>query len=239
MMINDLMNIFSQSTEFHLLAALLLGILVAVNPCQIAISLSALTALADKNHDSKVFMEKSVVFALGRMSLYLLLGSTLYLLFKIVGLNVKEFYSQNIAVIVEDCMPFIVAAFGVFFLIRALNKHHHNDNCHNSGSLIKKNKRSGVFFLGFILAFLFCPESAVLFFGMTLPLSIISKFGLLLLLLFSIAAVVPILLIAYACKFSMEKAVQWEIKLERVQYVINLVSSVLLILIAVILFCVN
>ncbi len=233
---NDLMNTLTQSTELHLLAALLLGVLVAVNPCQIAISLSALTALADRNRDPKLFMEKAVVFVSGRMSLYLILGIILFYVFRTVGINIKEFYSEKVADLVEYSMPFIVALLGLFFLFRAINKHHHNDNCHNSRSMIKKNKRTGVFLLGFLLAFLFCPESAVLFFGMTIPLVIMSKYGLLILIIFSVAAVLPIVAIAYVCKFSMEKALLWERKLENAQFIINLCSSALLIALAVLLF---
>ncbi len=238
-MIDSLINTLTQSTEFHLLAALLLGFLVALNPCQIAICLSALSSLADRNNDPKAFMEKSVVFAMGRMTLYFALGTALYFVYKVIGVNIIDFYSKDVAQLIETWMPFLVAAFGVFFLIRALTKHHHSDKCHNSGNLIKKNKKSGVFVMGVLLAFLFCPESAVLFFGMMIPLTLVSKFGLLLLLLFTVAAVVPVVAVAYLCKFSMQKTMVWEKRLEDAQYWINLVSSVLLLATSVVLFCIE
>lgn len=235
-MINNLMNTFTQSTELHLLAALFLGILVALNPCQIAICLSALSSIAGRNNEPKAFMEKAVVFVLGRMTLYLLLGIALYLIYKFVGINVLDFYSKDVAAIVESWMPFVVAVLGIFFLIRALTAHHHNGKCHNSGRMIRKNKKSGVFILGFLLAFLFCPESAVLFFGLMLPLSVVSPFGLILLLVFTLAAVVPVLGIAYLCKFSMEKTHAWQKRLEDAQFWINLGFSVLLLIYSLSLF---
>lgn len=238
-MIDNLIHTLTQSTELHLLAALLLGLLVALNPCQIAICLSALSSLADRNHDPKSFMEKSVVFALGRMTLYFILGTVLYLVYKVIGINISDFYSKKVAESVETWMPFVVATFGIFFLIRAIMRHHHSDKCHNSGNLIQKNKNAGVFVMGVILAFLFCPESAVLFFGMMIPLTIVSKFGLFLLVVFALAAVTPLVAIASLCKFSMEKTITWEKRLEDAQFWINLTTSILLLVTSVLLFCIE
>lgn len=234
-MINDLINSLTQSTELHLLAALLLGFLVAINPCQIAISLSALTALANRN-DPQQFLRKSVAFSLGRMTLYLSLGGILFFMFHFAEINVLSFYSDKVSGIVERFTPYFVAFVGMFFLVRALHRHHHNGSCHNSSKVIDRNKSVGPFVLGMMLAVLFCPESAVMFFGMMMPLAVVSKFGLLVIALFAIAAVIPLIAIAYICKFSIEKGLQWENRLEVVQYRINLIAAILLIILSVILF---
>ena len=235
-MINDLINTLTQSTEFHLLAAFLLGILLAINPCQIAISLSAISAIANKQTDPKMILKKSIIFAMGRMTLYLILGTASYFLARFIGLNMKNIYSEKITAAIELFVPFVIAVLGVFFLIRAIHRHHHNDTCHNSGKMIKKNKNAGVVMLGFILALLFCPESAVFFFGIMIPLTTMSDLGLLLLPVFSITAVLPVIIIAYLCKLSLEKTNMWENRLEKIQYKINLISSIILLFTAVILF---
>ena len=235
-MINDLINNLIQSTEYHLLAAFLLGFLLAVNPCQIAISLSAISAIANNQTEPKMILKKSVYFALGRLTLYLLLGTVSYYLVRFIGVNMNNVYSAKITNTIEFILPYAMAALGIFFLIRALYRHNHNDTCHNSGKMIRKNKDAGVFLLGFILAILFCPESAVVFFGIMIPLTVMSDLGLILLLLFSITAVIPIVLIAYLCKLSLEKTNKWENKLENIQCKITIISSILLFVIAVVLF---
>ena len=233
---NDLYYSLVQSTELHLLAAILLGLLIAINPCQIAISLSALASIVNRNsNEPAFFMRKVIYFTLGRVSFYLLTGIILFFLVRYAKINSEFFYSERIAVFIDRWIPFITAFLGIVFLIRALHNHHHNDKCHNSGNLIKKNKNTGVFLLGFILASLFCPESAILFFGMMLPLSFVSKLGFLLLPIFCIAAAIPIVLIAYICKLSIEKSIQWETRLENIQFYINIISAVSLLTITILL----
>ncbi len=183
-----------------------------------------------------MILKKSIIFAMGRMTLYLILGTASYFLARFIGLNMKNIYSEKITAAIELFVPFVIAVLGVFFLIRAIHRHHHNDTCHNSGKMIKKNKNAGVFMLGFILALLFCPESAVFFFGIMIPLTTMSDLGLLLLPVFSITAVLPVIIIAYLCKLSLEKTNMWENRLEKIQYKINLISSIILLFTAVILF---
>lgn len=234
-MINDLINNLIQSTEFHLLAAFLLGVLLAVNPCQIAISLSAISAIANKQAEPKMILKKTIVFAFGRLTLYIVLGTASYCFVRLIGVNLNAFYSEKISGTIELILPYVIAALGLFFLVRALHRHHHNDTCHNSGKMIKKNKNVGVFILGFMLATLFCPESAVIFFGIMIPLTIMSDLGLLILIVFSITAVLPVVIIAYLCKLSLEKTNEWENRLENIQFKINLISSFVLLITAVVL----
>ena len=57
-------------------------------------------------------------------------------------------------------------------------------------------------FLGIIFALAFCPYSAVLYFGMLIPISISSATGLYLPLVFAIATGLPVIIVAYLLAFS-------------------------------------
>ena len=119
-MINDLINNLIQSTEYHLLAAFLLGILLAVNPCQIAISLSAISAIANIQTEPKMILKKTIYFALGRLTLYILLGTVSYFLVRFIGVNINNVYSEKITNTIEFIFPFVIAAFGLFFFDKGI-----------------------------------------------------------------------------------------------------------------------
>lgn len=68
--INDILHTFLQSADFPLLAAFVLGVLVALNPCQLAISISA---LAYEYRNGKKLAD-GISYALGRTITYTLLG---------------------------------------------------------------------------------------------------------------------------------------------------------------------
>ncbi|MDE7117644.1 MAG: sulfite exporter TauE/SafE family protein, partial [Bacteroidaceae bacterium] len=68
--IHLLTDTFLQSTDLPLLAAFVLGVLVALNPCQLAISISAL-AYEYRNGKS---LSDGIVYALGRTITYTIMG---------------------------------------------------------------------------------------------------------------------------------------------------------------------
>ena len=220
-----------QSTEFPLLTALLLGLLVALNPCQIAICMSALASFVQKDTDERHFMRNAWLFALGRATLYFILAMVLVLLVRFTGSTFDAHLFDGLTEWVERLLPLILLLVGFFFVYRGFHKHHHSDSCHNSGNVIRKNKAAGVFVLGIVLALLFCPESALVYFGMLIPLAVSTE-SVLPLFVFTISAVAPLLMVAYICKLSLKKTRQLERKLTKLQVWINFATGVLLILLA-------
>lgn len=231
----DIINNFIQSTELNLLTAFLLGLIVAVNPCQVAICLSAMAVMLERE-DGKHLMRKTLVFVSGRAILYFGLGIILLLLYKGAGLAFDKVYSDTLSQWVEMLMPYLTIVLALFFIFRALHHHHHSGSCHNSGNIIRKNKNIGIFLMGVLLALIFCPESAVLYFGVMMPMATASNWSILLIAVFAISAVIPIVAFASICTFSIKKTHQWERKLERIQFLINLVSGILLLIMGVLLF---
>lgn len=221
-----ILNSFINSTELHLLVAFVLGLMLAVNPCQIAICVSAI--FTSFNARENKLKNKIVYFAFGRALTYVFLAILILYLFYYTGIAVEDFYDKKISDFVDKVIPYLSFAFGAFFFYRAINKHHHDDSCHNSRNIIKKNKPFGMFVLGAVLALVFCPESALTYFAMLMPLAIKSNLGILNVIVFAIAAVLPLIIIAAICGNSITKANDIERKLEKLQVVINYISSFLL-----------
>ena len=100
-----------------------------------------------------------IAYVLGRMATYTVMGWIL--IFVIRQSNSIDAF-KNLLSKAEDFLPYVLGGIGAFLIIKAfMTHHHHGDNCHNSGRLIKTNGSAGPFILGMALALAFCPESAI------------------------------------------------------------------------------
>ena len=222
-----------QSADLPLLAAFALGVLVALNPCQLAISISA---LAYEYRNGKKLLD-GIIYALGRTLTYTLLG---WVTMCLIGGGSNVAGLQNVLSMAEVIVPYVLMGIGIYLIYRAFRRHHHHgDDCHNSGRIIKRNGPLGSLVLGMTLAFAFCPESAIFYFGMMIPLSISSSVGAMVPLIFGLAASIPVIIIAWL----MHKAVNGAAKLshgfEHFQQWLNGITGILFILIAILLFMEN
>lgn len=232
----ELINNFPQTPGLTLIAAFIAGILVALNPCQIAICISTLIFFIDNGDGSGQFARKTVLFAIGRAVSYLLLAIILILAVKFFGFTIDSFSSNKLTDAVDSFLPYIIMALAGLFLYRAVTNHHHNGSCHSSSGIIKKHKKNNIFLIGFILALIFCPESAVIYFGVMIPMAVLSRMGILVASVFSIAAILPLIIISMMSRHSNGKFAFLQNKLENLQKFINYVSAALLFCISIFLF---
>lgn len=228
--IDDILNTLLQSADLPLLAAFALGILVALNPCQLAISISA---LAYEYRNGKKLLD-GITYAIGRTLTYTLLG---WVTMCLIGGGSNVAGLQNVLSMAEIAVPYVLIVIGFYLIYRAFRHHHHHgDDCHNSGRIIKRNGPLGSLVLGITLAFAFCPESAIFYFGMMIPLSLSSSVGAMVPLVFGLAASIPVIIIAWL----MHKAVNGAAKLshgfEQFQQWLNGITGIIFILIAILLF---
>ena len=189
--IHELFDTLLQSADLPLLTAFVLGLLVALNPCQLAISVSA---LAYEYRNGKRLID-GLVYALGRTITYTAMG---WVTMCLIGGGANVVGLQQVLSKAEVILPYVLIALGLYMLYRAFHRHHHHgDNCHNSGRIIKRNGPLGSLVLGMTLAFAFCPESAIFYFGMMIPLSISSSVGVIVPLVFGLSASIPVVAIAW------------------------------------------
>lgn len=227
---NQILSNISQSTDLPLLAASALGLLVALNPCQLAICVSALTY---EYRQGKTFAD-IIMYTLGRTATYTLQG---WITMCLIGGGKNIVPMQNVLSLAEKGVPFLLILIGIFLLIRGFHRHQHNgETCHNSGKIIKRNAPLGSFVLGMALALILCPESAIFYFGMMIPLSISSSIGILVPLTFGISASLPTIVVAWFMKKAMDKAETISTKFEHFQQWLNIVTGLLFISIAILLF---
>lgn len=214
-----------------MLTSFLLGILVAINPCQLAINISALTYIIRRDEEAHLSPYHHLLYVIGRSITYTLLG---WVLICLIGGGKNIDAVQTLLSNGETLLPYALTAMGLFLIYRGIHTHHHEhgDDCHNCGNLIKRNGPMGALFLGITLAFAFCPESAVLYFGALLPLSISAHLGLLYPLIFSIGAALPVLLIAFLLHKASQKAHKLTQQLELIQQWMNIAMGIAFIVVA-------
>ncbi len=216
-----------------IIESFILGLLVALNPCQLAINISALTYLNGRSNSAGSLLRQGWMYAAGRTISYSLLGIVMMALVRL-GLNVGRF--QSYLDKAEIVLPYLFMAIGLFLIYRALHTHvHHGTECHNCGSTIKKGGPYGALALGLMLAFAFCPESAILFFGMLLPLGIAHSYGWLAPVAFALAAGVPVIVMVCILAQARKKVLQLNQTFTHIQQWINAAFGIAFIAAAIIL----
>lgn len=217
-----------QSTDIPLLTAFVLGLLTALNPCQLAISVSA---LAYEYRSGKGFME-GVMYAFGRTITYVMLGWVLMCLIG-GGKNIKGF--ELLLSKGETVLPYILIIIGIFMIFRAFHHHEHEENCHNSKTLIKRNGPLGSLILGMTLALAFCPESAVFYFGLMIPLAMSSSISIFIPIVYALACAIPVVIIAFLMSKTYSQAQKISKSFDLFQQILNGITGILFIIIAILL----
>lgn len=196
MTMNFLQNLLD-NTQTPVLYALILGLLTAISPCQLATNITAIAFISrDINHKNRIFIN-GLFYAVGNAAGYLSIGIILFL--GASKFHVSGFLVSNGKII----LSFFLIAAGILMLdiikprfpafdrlIAKIQNRQNNGNKLNAA------------FLGFFFAVTFCPYNAVLFFGMLIPMTITSVSGLFLPIVYSIASGIPVIIISYLLAYS-------------------------------------
>jgi len=201
------------------ISALLIGLFVALNPCQLAINISALTYLHHHSEVSDKLMKKGSLYILGRSTTYIVMGlATAILLQQGSDIEIiKKWTSKG-----EEILPYILLLIGAYLIYRVFHHHdHHGDDCHNCGKTIQKSGPFGALTLGLMLAFAFCPETAIMYFGMLIPLTLSSPLGWLAPIAFAIGAALPVAIMTYFFSKATQQVYRFEKRFSHFQQWVN------------------
>jgi cytochrome c-type biogenesis protein len=185
----------SSSTPFW--TAIILGLMTAISPCPLATNITAIGFISkDIENKRKIFIN-GLLYTLGRAISYTSLGIVLYYgaskfhvarFFQLYGERILGPLLIVIGVVMLDIIKIKFPAFS-----RLSDKFSGN---------AKKDSGWSALLLGIIFALAFCPYSGVLYFGMLIPMSVASPFGLYLPFIFAIATGLPVIIIAWLLAYS-------------------------------------
>ena len=200
------------------LTAFLLGLLTAVAPCPLATNIAAIGFIGkDIESRSRIFY-KGLLYTLGRVIAYTLLGIILIMIFKEGSslFGIQKFIGKYGELILGPALLLI----GLFMLFGNKLKLPSFGFKGNGEGLARKG-RWGAFLLGMLFAMAFCPTSGVFYFGMLIPMSATTAAGYLLPILFAVATALPVLIVAWILAFSVQHIGSFYGKMQTVQKWLN------------------
>ncbi len=186
------------STQLPFLSAFILGIMTAISPCPLATNITATVYISKELENRRRVFLNGLVYTAGRAFSYTTLGVILFL--GASKFHLARFLQSN----GEKYIGILMLVIGILMLdIINTGRFSLNSLTNRLTSKLKLTSLWGSFALGCLFALAFCPYSGVLYFGMLIPMTLTSKLGILLPLVFAIATGLPVIIIAYIIAFSL------------------------------------
>lgn len=154
--------------------ALLLGLLTALSPCPLATNIAAVGYIAKHIDSGRSAFVKGLLYTLGRMLAYTLLGVVLIAVLRSGAsvFGIRKF----VAVYGEMLLGPVLVVAGLYMLFGSrLNLPSFGFG--GSGERIARRGNAGALLLGVLFAMAFCPTSGMFYFGMLIPLSATTPMG--------------------------------------------------------------
>lgn len=212
------------------LTAFLLGLLTALSPCPLATNIAAISFIGKEMEDRKRVFRNGLLYTLGRILAYTLLGFVLILILKegssMFGIQ------KTIGTWGERVLGPALLVIGLFMLFGDRLNLPQFGFKGNAEGLARKGGW-GALLIGVLFALAFCPTSGVFYFGMLIPLSATTTAGYLLPAVFAIATVLPVLVVAWILAFSVQQMGRFYGRMRTVQRWMNLFVGVLFIAIGI------
>jgi len=188
-------------SNIPIIAAFFIGIMTAVSPCPLATNITAIAYASKRIDNSKHTMIVGFLYTLGRMLTYVLIASLIVWF----GMN-----TQTIALFLqkygEKLLGPLLLIIGIIMLdVIKLNFLKSNDTIAKLKEKLAKKGFLGSFLLGVIFALAFCPFSAVLFFGMLIPIALKAGDGIIIPSVFAFATGLPVIILSFIMVYSVSK----------------------------------
>jgi cytochrome c-type biogenesis protein len=171
-----------------LVSALLFGVIGATAPCQLTTNAGALAYLARRAGDRRAVARSAVAYLLGKMVVYLLIGLA-------VILAGRQLAQSTIPVIVvaRKVLGPLMVVLGLYLLGLVPLRFSLGQGLAAWVEARAGAGAGGAFLLGTAFSFAFCPTLFLLFFGLTIPLALISPVGLVYPGVFALGTTLPLL----------------------------------------------
>lgn len=212
------------------LTAFLLGLLTALSPCPLATNIAAIGFIGKDMEDRKRVFRNGLLYTLGRILSYTLLGVVLILVLRegssMFGIQ------KAIGTWGEWLLGPLLLVIGLFMLWGdRLNLPQFGFKGNAEG--LARKEGWGALLIGILFALAFCPTSGMFYFGMLIPLSATTPAGYLLPVVFAVATALPVLAVAWILAFSVQQMGRFYGRMRTVQRWMNLLVGVLFVVIGI------
>jgi len=220
----DLSDILGD-VNIPVLSALLLGLITAISPCPLATNIAALGYVSRKVTERRYTVLTGALYALGRMFSYSIIG----IIIIVAGLEIPGVASflQDFG---EQVLGLLLIVVGVIMLsINKISLSLGGGKLSTLGEKVADWGMIGGFLLGALFALAFCPYSAILFFGVLIPLALKSAGGVTLPAVYAIGTGLPVLVFGVLLSFGVAKISSWLNAVTRVEKVIRIIVAIIFI----------
>src|SRR5690554_2378231 len=192
----DFLQTLVENSQFPIFSAFILGLMTAISPCPLATNITAIGYISKDIQSQKRVFYNGLIYTLGRGISYTAIGLIFFF-----GASQFQF-SGFLQVWGEKIIGPLLIVIGLVMLGVV------NFNIPGIGSLTEKMENNskggfwGVLLLGIVFALAFCPYSAVLYFGMLIPMTVSSASGLYLPVVFALATGIPVILFSWLIAYS-------------------------------------
>ena len=223
--LSELVLRLAESGSLPLITAFLLGLLTAISPCPLATNITAMAYITRRVTDRKYAVITGMLYTLGRIFSYSILG----ILIISAGLDIP-LVSSFLQDVGERALGPLLIVVGLIMLnIERLTFGRVSGRIATLGGKVADWGMIGGFLLGVIFALAFCPYSAVLYFGVLIPLALQSTAGIALPAIFAVGTGLPVLILGTLLSLGIAGVSSWLNAITRIQPVIRTAVSVIFI----------
>lgn len=223
--LSELVLRLAESGSLPLITAFLLGLLTAISPCPLATNITAMAYITRRVTDRKYAVITGMLYTLGRIFSYSILG----ILIIAAGLDIPLVSSFLQDVGERALGPLLIVVGLVMLNIERLTFGRVSGRIATLGGKVADWGMIGGFLLGVIFALAFCPYSAVLYFGVLIPLALQSTAGIALPAIFAVGTGLPVLILGTLLSLGIAGVSSWLNAITRIQPVIRTAVSVIFI----------
>jgi cytochrome c-type biogenesis protein len=207
------------------LSALFLGLVAAISPCPMATNITAIAYVSRRVTDRRYAVMTATLYTLGRMISYSVLG----ILIIMAGLEIPGLASFLQDFGEEILGPLLIIVGLIMLNINRLSFSLGGGKLSSIGGKVADLGMIGGLLLGILFALAFCPYSAVLFFGVLIPLALKTTGGVTLPAVFAIGTGLPVLVFGMLLSIGVSRVSTWLNALTRAEKIIRVVVSIIFI----------
>jgi cytochrome c biogenesis protein CcdA len=198
------------TSNIPLIAAFFIGLMTAISPCPLATNITAIAYISKKIDAGRHTILVGLLYTAGRTAAYVLVASAIVWL-GLSSQTVSLFLQQNGEILLG---PFLLLIGILMLAADRLPTFKGSEKLSRLEEKLGEKGYAGGFILGFLFALSFCPFSAVLFFGMLIPLALAAGDPIILPTVFAAATGLPVILFAFVLTKSMSRAAELTNKIQ-------------------------
>jgi cytochrome c-type biogenesis protein len=215
----------ADSAQLPLLTVFLFGLIGAMSPCQLTTNLSAMAYVSRRVGEGRAWTE-ALAYSLGKIVVYMLAGGAVIFL----SIQLQQAAVPVVVVTRKAIGPLmIIIGLGLLGVIRLRGSVGRRFSSWLESHL-PQGRVIGAFALGVVFSFTFCPTLFWLFFGLMIPLALISTGGWTFPGLFALGTALPLLAFAALLNSGTDLSEKLVQRLKRSQRRVSQVSGAIFIL---------